>query len=42
LAGNPWYDFPLLIPEREWKMIIDDEKEKILKTLGEKIVGTPR
>jgi hypothetical protein len=31
LLGNPRYDRPHSIPEREWKVIIDDSKEKILK-----------
>ena len=42
LARNPRYDHPPLIPEREWKVIIDDAKEKILKKSGEQIIGTPR
>ena len=42
LAGNPRYECPPLIIEREWKAIIDDEKEKILKKLGEKKTCTPR
>jgi hypothetical protein len=41
LAGNPRYEHPPSIPEREWKAIVDDAKEKILKTLGEKIIDTP-
>jgi hypothetical protein len=31
LAGNPRHEHPPSIPEREWKVIIDDAKEKILK-----------
>jgi hypothetical protein len=42
LAGNPRYERPPSIPEREWKAIIDDAKEKILKKSGEQITGTPR
>jgi hypothetical protein len=42
LARNPRYKRPPSIPEREWKEIIDDAKEKILKKLGETITGTPR
>ena len=29
LVGNPRYEHPPSIPEREWKVIIDDAKEKI-------------
>jgi hypothetical protein len=42
LARNPRYENPPSIPEREWKAIIDDENENILKKLGEQIIGTPR
>jgi hypothetical protein len=42
LAGNPRYEHPPSIPEREWKAIIDDAKENILKKSGEQITGTPR
>jgi hypothetical protein len=42
LAGNPRYECPPSIPEEEWKAIIDDGKEKILKKSGEQITGTPR
>jgi hypothetical protein len=42
LARNPRYERPPSIPEREWKAIIDDAKEKILKKSGEQITGTPR
>jgi hypothetical protein len=42
LAGNPRYERPPSIPKREWKAIIDDAKEKILKKSGEQITGTPR
>ena len=42
LVGNPRYERPPSIPKREWKAIIDDAKEKILKKLGEQITGTPR
>jgi hypothetical protein len=42
LAGNPRYECSPSIREREWKMIIDDAKEKILKKSREKITGTPR
>ena len=31
LAKNPRYERPPSIPEREWKVIIGDAKEKILK-----------
>ena len=42
LVRNPRYDRPPSIPQREWKVIIDDAKENILKKLGEKINGTRR
>ena len=42
LARNPRYERPPSIPEREWKEIIDDAKEKILRKSGEQITGTPR
>ena len=42
LAGNPRYEHPPSIPEREWKAITDDAKDKILKKLGEQINSTPR
>ena len=42
LARNPRYEHPPSIPEREWKAIIDDAKEKILRKSGEQIIGTPR
>jgi hypothetical protein len=42
LAGNPSYEHPPSIPEREWKAIIDYAKENILKKPGEQITGTPR
>jgi hypothetical protein len=42
LARNPRYEHPPSIPKREWKTIIDDAKEKILKKSGEQITGTPR
>jgi hypothetical protein len=42
LEGNPRYEHPPSIPEREWKVIIDDAKENILKKSGEQITGTPR
>jgi hypothetical protein len=42
LARNPRYGCPPSIPEREWKVNIDDAKEKILKKTGEQITGTPR
>ena len=42
LARNPRYEHPPSIPEREWKEIIDDAKENILRKLGEQITGTPR
>jgi hypothetical protein len=42
LAGNPRYEHPPSILEREWKVIIDDAKENILKKSGEKITSTPR
>jgi hypothetical protein len=42
LAGNPRYERPPSIPEREWKAIIDDTKEKILKKSREQITNTPR
>ena len=42
LERNPRYERPPSIPEREWKAIIDDAKEKILRKSGEQITGTPR
>jgi hypothetical protein len=42
LARNPRYEHPPSILEKEWKEIIDDAKEKILKKLEEQITGTPR
>ena len=42
LARNPRYECSQSIPKREWKVIIDDAKEKILKKSGEQITGTPR
>jgi hypothetical protein len=42
LVRKPRYENPPSIPEREWKAIIDDAKEKILKKSGEQIIGTPR
>ena len=42
LAVNPRYDHPPLIPEREWKALIDDAKENKLRKTREQITGTPR
>jgi hypothetical protein len=42
LARNPRYEHPPSILEREWKAIIYDAKENILKKTGEQITGTPR
>jgi hypothetical protein len=42
LAKNPRYEHPPSIPEREWKAIIDDAKENILKNSREQITDTPR
>jgi len=42
LAKNPRYERPPSITKREWKAIIDDAKEKILRKSGEQITGTPR
>jgi hypothetical protein len=42
LARNPRYERAPLIPEREWKAIIYDAKENILKKSGEQITSTPR
>jgi hypothetical protein len=42
LARNSRYESLPSIPEREWKAIIDDAKEKILRKSGEQITGTPR
>jgi hypothetical protein len=42
LARNPRYECPPSIPKREWKEIIDDAKEKILKKSVEQITGTQR
>jgi hypothetical protein len=33
LARNPRYERPPSLPESEWKAIIDDAKEKILKKI---------
>jgi hypothetical protein len=42
LEKNPRYERPPSIPEREWKAIIDDAKENILRKSREQITGTPR
>jgi hypothetical protein len=42
LSRNPRYEHPPSVPEREWKAIINDAKEKILRKSIEKITGTPR
>jgi hypothetical protein len=42
LEKNPRYEHPPSIPEREWKEIIDDAKEEILRKSGEQITGTLR
>jgi hypothetical protein len=42
LVKNYRYECSPSIPEREWKAIIDDAKEKILRKSGEQITGTPR
>jgi hypothetical protein len=42
LSRNPRYEHPPSVPEREWKVIINDAKEKILRKSIEKITGTPR
>jgi hypothetical protein len=42
LVVNPRYECPPSIPEREWKALIDDAKEKKLRKTGEQITGTPR
>ena len=42
LAINPRYEHPPSISEREWKAIIGDAQENILKKSREKITGTPR
>jgi hypothetical protein len=42
LAVNPRYERHPSITEREWKALIDDEKEKKLLKIGEQITGTPR
>jgi hypothetical protein len=42
LAKNLRYEHPPSIPEREWKEIIDDAKENILRKSGEQITSTPR
>jgi hypothetical protein len=41
LERNPRYEHPPSIPKREWKVIIDDAKENILRKSGEQITGTP-
>jgi hypothetical protein len=42
LEKNPRYESPPSIPDREWKAIIYDAKEKILRKSREQITGTPR
>jgi hypothetical protein len=42
LSRNPRYEHPPSVLEREWKAIINDAKEKILRKSIEKITGTPR
>jgi hypothetical protein len=42
LSKIPRYECPPSIPEKEWKAIIDDAKENILRKLGEQITSTPR
>jgi hypothetical protein len=42
LERNPRYEHLPSIPEREWKAIIDDAKENILKKSREQITSTPR
>jgi hypothetical protein len=42
LEGNTRYERPPSIPKMEWKEIIDDAKEKILKKLGEQITDITR
>jgi hypothetical protein len=42
LEKNPRYENAPSIPEREWKAIIDDAKEKNLRKSGEQLTGTPR
>jgi hypothetical protein len=42
LEKHPRYERPPSIPEREWKEIIVDVKENILRKTREQIIGTPR
>ena len=34
LQSNPKYECPLMVPEKEWKELMDDAKEKALKKQG--------
>jgi hypothetical protein len=42
LKKNDRYDLPLLIPEREWKTLIEDRKEKKLTDEGKTPSGPKR
>jgi hypothetical protein len=42
LKYKPRYEHPLVIPEREWKAIIDDAKEKKLRKEGKSPIGPAR
>jgi hypothetical protein len=42
LKTNPKCDYPLSIPEREWKNIHEDAKESALRSEGKTPLGTGR
>jgi hypothetical protein len=42
LQKNPRYEHPPAVPEREWKALIEDAKEKKLRKEGKTPTGTPR
>jgi hypothetical protein len=42
LKQNDRYECPLMIPEREWKALIEDEKEKKLTDEGKTPFGPRR
>jgi hypothetical protein len=42
LQNNPMYEHPLTVPEREWKVLIEDAKEKKLIKERKKPTRTPR
>ena len=42
LAINPKYEFPPVIPTREWKGLLDDAKEKSTKIAGKPVPDSAR